>query len=151
MRWTERLLGLSWSGIVFAAALVVGTVVSAAVGVGPMAAGNVDDFTVTCTSTAAIIQSPYGQVGYNAFVDDTAAEDVYFGHSDVTSSTGTPKGAGEEIGGEVRYEYCRTASGSVTVRVRAKTATEPDSFAGELMRDVYEVFWPEVFASRTEG
>ena len=115
--------------------------------VGP---GHVDSFTVSCGTSATLIQSPFGQVSYAAQVDDAAGADVFFGDSAVTTGVGTPKGAGEDIGGNVRKEYCRVASGTETVRVRAMTATEQSSLAGQIRYFLTETFNPEALAARTD-
>ena len=152
MRWRTSALGLSWLLVIVAAlATLLG---SSGLGVtgdaGTMAAGYSDSFNVTCANTATLIQSPFGQVGYNAFVDDAAAADIFIGDSAVTTSIGHAKGAGEEIGGSVRLEYCIVASGTETLHVRAKVSTNPASLIGSARLWWAQTFSPEMFAARVE-
>lgn len=149
-----RLGSLLWAvavAFVFAGAGLIAMNMATVAGVAPLVGpGHVDSFTVSCGTSATLIQSPFGQVSYSAFVDDAASADVAFGDSGVTTATGEPKGAGERTGGNVRAEYCRSTSAQ-TIRVRAMVATDPNSFTGGFLKAFHETFYPEMFEARLEG
>ncbi len=139
-------------GALVPATFVAGAGLLGAVGIGPLVGpGYSDCFLVSCGTTPTLIQSPFGQVGYNATVDDLATVDVFFGDSAVTTAIGDPKGAGESIGGAVRKEYCIVAATATTVRVRALTSSNESSLVGQAMESWARLFSPEMFANRIDG
>ena len=98
---------------------------SAGPAVGP---GYVDGYKVSCTDPdagPAEITTP-GQVSYSCTVSEDGGT-VWVGGSDVAndgSTGGEPFTAGERVNGDIKKEYCRSASGTVVLYCRAMIARD---------------------------
>lgn len=111
---------------IFAAALAVGLFLFPPphTAVAAPGVGFVDSFSVTCGTTATVIQAD-NQVSYMCEVDEAAGASVFIGDAAVTASTGVEYKPAEDFGGNVKFEYCIVAAGTETVNCRAQVTRVP--------------------------
>ena len=93
--------------------------------VGP---GFVDSYAVTCATTATPIhRAGRGMVSYEGRVKADASARIYVGDANLTTSNAPGFEADARMGGNIRQEWCRVASGTQTLLVRALLTQEPPS------------------------